>query len=430
MADKPITTDKEAAAATLPEGKDKHRRSATKGLALEMRRLKDGSIGKYWVYPYRSPVDGKRRDATFGVYDPNNKVKHVGLKAAGDALREAKKQIEQGIDPNQAKRVAKLDARLAQKTADLAGDTTFRGVADKWLALQAPNWCARHQKNMGSYFGRHVFPLIGDIQIVDITRTHTAAVIERMRQKGIGRSAKATAQYMRLILDYAFDKGLIDAIPMGDLRSLFKGIGVTHMAAIKDIDELGKLMHHMDSYPGNYFTMQALRVLPHLFLRANEFRLAKWLDIDLDAAIWRLPALDRKLKGKAKLDRDNDLVIPLTTQVVEILRDTKAHTDGRQWVFGATYGNGPLGQNTIRRAFVEQGYQGRHKPHGFRHAFSTIMTDLGHRPDVIEACLGHKQTNKVRASYNHAQMLDLRRQVMQIWSDMLTNAKAKAVACG
>ncbi|GAB7197087.1 hypothetical protein OS31_20770 [Dickeya oryzae] len=52
---------------------------------------------------------------------------------------------------------------------------------------------------------------------------------------------------------------------------------------------------------------------------------------------------------------------------------------------------------------------------------STILNEMGYRPDVIERQLAHTERNKVRASYNRAVYLDDRRKMMQVWADFVGN---------
>ena len=46
-----------------------------------------------------------------------------------------------------------------------------------------------------------------------------------------------------------------------------------------------------------------------------------------------------------------------------------------------------------------------------------MLNEMGYRADVIERQLAHAERNKVRASYNQAEYLDERRQMMQAWAD-------------
>jgi integrase len=64
--------------------------------------------------------------------------------------------------------------------------------------------------------------------------------------------------------------------------------------------------------------------------------------------------------------------------------------------------------------------------HGFRATASTILNEMGYRPDVIERQLAHAERNKVRASYNQAQYMEDRRNMMQEWADMVGEMTAGA----
>ncbi|MGE4657626.1 MAG: integrase, partial [Gammaproteobacteria bacterium] len=48
------------------------------------------------------------------------------------------------------------------------------------------------------------------------------------------------------------------------------------------------------------------------------------------------------------------------------------------------------------------------------------------RPDVIERQLAHTERNKVRASYNRAEYLEERRDMMQVWANYLDKLRIKA----
>jgi len=66
-------------------------------------------------------------------------------------------------------------------------------------------------------------------------------------------------------------------------------------------------------------------------------------------------------------------------------------------------------------------------PHCWRTTFSTWANENGHRPDAIEKQLAHVESNKVRATYNKALLVDERRKIMQAWGDYLAMAEAENV---
>ena len=69
------------------------------------------------------------------------------------------------------------------------------------------------------------------------------------------------------------------------------------------------------------------------------------------------------------------------------------------------------------------GYKGIATHHGFRHMASTRLNEMGYNGDWIEAQLAHKDSNTTRATYNKAQYLEQRRQMMQEWADYLDSLK-------
>jgi integrase len=64
--------------------------------------------------------------------------------------------------------------------------------------------------------------------------------------------------------------------------------------------------------------------------------------------------------------------------------------------------------------------------HGFRTIASTNLNEQGWNRDVIELSLAHVERDRVRASYNHAERLDERREMMQAWADWLDGLRGKA----
>ena len=54
---------------------------------------------------------------------------------------------------------------------------------------------------------------------------------------------------------------------------------------------------------------------------------------------------------------------------------------------------------------------------------STRLNELGYRVDVIELQLAHTQSNTVRVAYDHSNLIEERRTMMQEWSDYLIELK-------
>jgi integrase len=99
-------------------------------------------------------------------------------------------------------------------------------------------------------------------------------------------------------------------------------------------------------------------------------------------------------------------------------------------VFMSTIGigkNKPIGEsattNAIRRMIDPRTGKafgtGFMTSHGFRHTASTILNELGYRSEVIELQLAHESNDRVRATYNKAQLMQERTKMMQEWANYL-----------
>ena len=90
--------------------------------------------GKWWRLKYR--FQGKEKRISLGTYPT------VGLKDARERREQAKKLLEQGVDPSDQRKEAKAAvAAIEQEQA-----TTFEAVARDWFAKKKAAWTPGHQK--------------------------------------------------------------------------------------------------------------------------------------------------------------------------------------------------------------------------------------------------------------------------------------------
>jgi hypothetical protein len=105
---------------------------------------------------------------------------------------------------------------------------------------------------------------------------------------------------------------------------------------------------------------------------------------------------------------------------VETFAELRSIAGRSNYVFPSPGAEGFMSNNTMLFAMYRMGFHGRATVHGFRAVASTLLNEMGFRPDWIERQLAHDERNKVRAAYyNHAQYLPERRRMMQQWADCL-----------
>lgn len=178
-------------------------------------------------------------------------------------------------------------------------------------------------------------------------------------------------------------------------------------------EKVGQLLRDIDAYDGYFPLVCALKLAPLVFTRPTELRAAQWSEFDLEAAEWRIPA------ERMKMRRPH--IVPLSTQVVAILRELQPWTGTSKYLFPSVRTEArPLSDATMLNALRRMGYQkDEMSVHGFRSIASTLLNELGYNRDWIERQLAHGERNEVRAAYNYAEYLPERRRMMQEWSDYL-----------
>ena len=79
-----------------------------------------------------------------------------------------------------------------------------------------------------------------------------------------------------------------------DIRGALKPHRGKHFAAITEPVKLGGLIRAIRGYQGGPIVRAALQLAPMLFQRPGELRGMAWAEIDLDAALWTIPAMRMK----------------------------------------------------------------------------------------------------------------------------------------
>lgn len=121
-------------------------------------------------------------------------------------------------------------------------------------------------------------------------------------------------------------------------------------------------------------------------------------------------------------------VFPLSTQALALLEELPIITGGGRYLFpNRNSPDKPGTTGRLRYVMRDLNIAKGASPHCWRTTFSTWANENGHRPDAIEKQLAHVESNKVRATYNKALLVEERRQIMQAWSDYLAMAEAENV---
>ena len=209
--------------------------------------------------------------------------------------------------------------------------------------------------------------------------------------------------------------------PTPDLRGALAAPTPKHLPAVTDPKRVGPLLVAIDGYSGTPVVRAALQLAPLVFLRPGELRKARWAEIEFNELQWSIPAERMKMRQPH--------IVPLSTQVIAILRDLEPITGRSEFVFpGARSPKRPMSDNAINAALRSLGIDGETMcGHGFRAMARTILDEvLGVRVDVIEHQLAHAVRDANGRAYNRTSHLDARRKMMQRWADYLDELRVMA----
>lgn len=362
---------------------------------------------RLWRMAYR--FTGKQKLLSFGAYPT------VSLRDARKLREEAKEQLAKGIDPGAEKRQAK-EAVLAQKRE--ARDT-FEFVAREWFAKYEPTLSNKHAQKLRRYLENTLFPVLGGKPITLLEPADFLQVVQPSERLGHYETAHKLMRLCGQVTRYARITGRIKYDVAAGLTEALAPVQTTHFAAVTVPDDIGLLLRDIDAYVGYTSVVYCLKILPYVFTRPSELRLAHWSEFDLKNGIWSIPA------SRMKMRREH--VVPLAKQVLSIIKELHVYTGNGELLFPSTRAlTTPISDAAPLAALRRMGYGKETMTlHGFRAMASTRLNELGFRADVIEAQLAHKEPDTVRLAYNRAEYMEERRALMQSWADYLDGLRNK-----
>jgi integrase len=366
---------------------------------------------KLWRYNYS--FKGVKEKYSIGLYP------QISLKMARDKRLELERQKALGVNPIAEKRELKLQFKLEQEKKKEELENTVKKVCEAWLRLKKGDLKDTTLVKHSQRLIKDVYPLMGDKNIKEVTKGEIIAIVQRIQERGALESGFRVARLLNAIWRYALQLDKVEHNIIADIvfKDVLKSYKNENFRTITDKSRIGDLMNAIDNYGGEHPTRYLLKFLPHVFVRGSNIRLMEWQEVDFVAKCWTIPAHKMKMKIEHKM--------PLTDEAIRILKEIQPYTKDNLYVFSSPHNrHKPLSDSTINKAFKLMGFHDEIVAHGFRAMFSTIAYESGlFRGEVIESLLAHKDTNKVRASYNRANYETEKKEVVEWWSNYLIEAK-------
>ncbi len=389
---------------------------AVKNAAPKARqyRLKDGgglfllvapSGAKSWQYRYK--LDGKGQTATLGKYS------RMSLAEARVAAARAREKAATGEHLTVAKRIAKAE-RVAVRSA------TFEKLATDWVAIEArrAKWTPDYRQEVAASLRNHLSDL-NALPIAAVSATIAAPVLRRVERSAPDMATKVR-QRLRAIFDHAVEEGLIPGNPLPASRRR-KRAARKHYPAIVERDGVGAILRASDKAEASRGVKRAHILLALLAQRISEVVGARWDEFDLSNGTWTIP----RHRMKRKESERGAHLVPIPPQLLEQMREWR-RVDGVNAEFVCP---APGGLKPITREAVEKFYRrtlkltGQHSPHSWRTVLKTWVENAEKSTDAVEAHLDHIVGGKVAASYDRANRLGPRRELIAWYERELIAAR-------
>jgi integrase len=393
----------------------RYRLADTHGLSLEI----SPSGNRLWRYRYR--IDGKENLFAAGAWcaapigetaeqaADRQQGGQLTLAEARAARLTWRAQVKGGQHPRLVRAARQL---IASQTAA----STFKAVAVEFVEKRGARWGESHRRHVTRFLEQDAYPDLGALPIAAVGPGHVLAVLAKIEARGAHSVAKLGRGYLGGIFRFAIVSHKATLDPTRSLAGALAKVETKHHPPISRA-QLGPFLRAVETKANaNRLTEIAVRLLLLTMTRTVELRAGWWTEVDhLARAEWRIPGSRMKMK--------RDHIVPLSRQSVELFKELRAITGNSPRLFPSERDPEKcMGSSTIGAVFVRAGYAGQFSPHGFRSTASTMLREAGFDDRLIKLQLAHLDRNKSRASYDHAELLAPRHEMLQAWADMIDAA--------
>lgn len=348
-----------------------------------------------WIFRYR--LNGKREKVGIGRYP------QVSLKQARAERDKMAAKVRTGKSPFQERRSARAGS-LTDPTVRDFGDRYYREQVQK--RLKAPEQIRR-------YLDSAIYPTIGDRKLKDITALDVQRLVYRKRDNGHPAAAMRIRMVLKQVFDYAIEIQLAPMNPAAMVATRYIG-KATRRSRNLGPNEIREYLRVV--YQGGM--RRQFKLALHLILltlvRKSMLRLARWAEVNFDAAEWIIPK--ENMKGRRGEEREH--VVYMSTQVQALFRELQELAGDSELVLpGRGSTRKPFASNALNKAL--EGLTFKIDPftiHDLRRTASTQLREHGWNEDVVEKALSHEKGG-VAGIYNRAQYAAERKRMLQWWAD-------------
>lgn len=326
-----------------------------------------------WAFRYRA--SGATRKLTLGSFPK------LDLKGARRAADEARGRIAKGEDPAGQKAANRASAKAERDGETDLVEKVVEKFIERYAKAQTRDWRETERllkKNAVEKWRGRRLSTITPPQIHDL--------LDEIADRGAPIAANRVLAQLKVLGGWAVERGIIEKNPFEGIKAPASEKGRARERVLND-DELRIVWKATDSIGWPFGPIVRLLILTGA--RRDEVAQMEWREVDLDRAVWTLPA------ARSKNRREH--AIPLSDMALDVLR-ALPRVDRSGFVF-TTNGKTPVSgfskaKPALDRAMAELAGEGAQPIPGWvlhdcRRSVATNLQKLGVRLEVTEAVLNH-----------------------------------------
>jgi integrase len=366
------------------------------GLYLQVGKTKT----KSWVFRYT--LRGRPRYMGLGRYQ------EVTLDEARALAAERRQQVKDGLDPIEAR-----NAERRQRAVDQARGITFEQCAHAYIEAHRSGWKnAKHAAQWAATLQTYAYPGFGKLLVQEVDTALVMKVLDP-----IWREKTETASRVRGRIESVLDWATVREYRAGENPARWRGhldkllpkrskvAEVKHHEALP-YAEIGEFMRDLHEREG--IAPKALEFIILTAARVSEAVNAKWDEIELQKALWTVPAKRMKAKRAHR--------VPLAPAAIKVLKKMEAVRQS-DYVFPGWKADKPL-SGAACLALLDDMNRAKLTVHGFRSTFRDWAAEQTNFPrEIAEAALAHTLKDKTEAAYQRGDLLARRALLMNGWAD-------------
>ena len=340
---------------------------------------------KTWFVIVR--VDGRQKRVTIGTYPA------ISLAEARTEARKIIRDAQPGILSN----------------SEESPTLTLGETVPLFIQLYA-NPKNRGWKECERLLGK--FQVLFAMPLVQIARSNVVRRLDEIVASGTPYRANRALAALKKLMNWALDRGMIEVNPIAGLKPPHRERARERVISDEDLACL-MAAAEIEGYPLG----EAAKLLIFTGQRRSEVAEMRWSEVDLERAVWTIPA------SRAKNGQVHE--VPLSAPAVSLLRSLPRFL-ASDWVFTTT-GRGPIsGFGRLKCRLHAATETADWRIHDLRRTVASGMARIGVEPHVIEKVLNHKSgiISGVAAIYNRYAYEKEKRLALNKWAEHITEISA------